>query len=253
MCYDGIPSCKCMHAHVHVSIHLGQLTQKEKQFTHNAYTLRWLHYSPEGCSLCKFMDGQKGRNSHIHHHPARVEYRPPAPKGWCKDVCPFIMDYNTYMGGVDRGDQVRGYNSCRTNCRKFYKYIFHFLLDVAITNAFILQKRFYEDAPFSSIKEFQLKLASELIGDYCSRKRAGRSGGVLRSLPLRHFPTIPESDPMKKAKHKRARCTRCYSRSKWSVLTSWYCLQCQVWLCHTGEQNTDCFMMWHTQHIPEQS
>ena len=61
--------------------------------------------------------------------------------------------------------------------------IFHFLLDMAITNAFILQKGYCEDAPFSSIKEFRLKLASELIGDYCSRRRAGRSG-VVRSLPL---------------------------------------------------------------------
>ena len=79
------------------------------------------------------------------------------------------MDYNTYMGGVDRGDQVRGYYSCRTKCRIFYKYRFHFLLDV-ITNAFILQKGYCEDTPFSSIKEFQPNLASELIGDYCSRK-----------------------------------------------------------------------------------
>ena len=102
--------------------------------------------------------------------------------------CPMsVLDYNTYMGSVDRGDQVRGYYSCRMKCRKFYKYIFHFLLDVAITNAFILQKGYCEDAPFSSIKEFELKLASELIGDYCSRKRAGRSGGVVCSLALRQF------------------------------------------------------------------
>ena len=55
--------------------------------------------------------------------------------------CPLsIIDYNNFMGGVDRGDQVQGYYSCRTKCRKFYKYIFHFLLDVVITNAYILQK-----------------------------------------------------------------------------------------------------------------
>ena len=84
------------------------------------------------------------------------------------------------MGGVDRGDQVRGYYSCRTKCRKFYKYIFHFLPDIAITNAFILQKGYCSSAPFKAIKEFRLQLASELIGDYCSRRRAGRGSGVVR-------------------------------------------------------------------------
>ena len=169
--------------------------------------------------------------------------------------CPTsIMDYNNFMGGVDRGDQLRGYYSCRTKCRKFYRYIFYFLLDVAITNAFILQKGYCVNAPFSNIKEFRLKLASKLVGDYCSRKRAGRSGGVVRSLPLRHFPTtIPEAVPTRKAKHRRSRCTRCYDRSKRSVSTSWYCPQCQVWLCHTGERSTDCFLSWHTQLGPEQS
>ena len=161
--------------------------------------------------------------------------------------CPLsIMEYNNFMGGVDRGDQVRGYYSCRTKCRKFYKYIFHFLLDVAITNAYILQKGYHSSAPFKTIKEFRLQLASELIGDYCSRRRAGRGSGVVRSLSLRHFPTtIPEEDPNKKAKHKRARCCRCYSRSKKSVYTSWYCPECKVWLCHTGERHTDCFMSYH--------
>ena len=56
---------------------------------------------------------------------------------WQKDgtrvtvPCPLLINYNQFMGGIDRGDQVRGFYTCRTKCRKFYKYIFHFLLDVA--------------------------------------------------------------------------------------------------------------------------
>ena len=54
--------------------------------------------------------------------------------------CPrSVRLYNEYMGGVDRGDQLRGsYHIC-LKCMKNYKYIFGFLLDVAITNAYIPQ------------------------------------------------------------------------------------------------------------------
>ena len=124
--------------------------------------------------------------------------------------CPLsIIDYNQFMGGVDRGDQIRGYYSCRTKCRKFYKYIFYFLFDVAVTNAYIFQKGYCGSVPFRTIKAFRLQLATELIGDYCSRRRIGRGAvGVIRTLPLRHYPTtIAEEDPTKKAKHKRARPT----------------------------------------------
>jgi hypothetical protein len=40
-------------------------------------------------------------------------------------LCPeAIIMYNQSMGGVDRGDQFRGYLNCKVKSRKFYKYIF---------------------------------------------------------------------------------------------------------------------------------
>ena len=60
--------------------------------------------------------------------------------------CPSsISEYNTYMRGVDRGDQIRGYYKTRTKCRKFYKYIFWFLFDTAITNSYVLHKNYRAD------------------------------------------------------------------------------------------------------------
>ena len=51
---------------------------------------------------------------------------------WTEVTCPTaIISYNQHMGGVDRGDQMSGYYSCRTGCRKFCRYIFQFLLDVS--------------------------------------------------------------------------------------------------------------------------
>ena len=73
--------------------------------------------------------------------------------------CPqSIILYNTYMG-VDRGDQLRGYNHCHTKSRKFYTYIFYFLLDVAITNSSILMKHHTAKGSKMTIKDFRLKLA----------------------------------------------------------------------------------------------
>ena len=94
--------------------------------------------------------------------------------------CPqSIILYNTYMGGVDRGDQLRGYYRCHTRSRKFYKYIFYFLLDVAITNNNHTSK-----GSKMTIKDFWLELASELIGDYCSHRRRGRtSSSSIHPLP----------------------------------------------------------------------
>ena len=85
--------------------------------------------------------------------------------------CPAsIISYNKFMGGVDRRDQLRRYYSCRAK-RKFYKYIFTFLLVVVITNAFILMKHYTSSNKFTNIKSFRIQLAKELIGDYSSQRR----------------------------------------------------------------------------------
>ena len=110
-------------------------------------------------------------------------------------TCPeSIICYNEHMGGVDCGDQFHGYYSCRTKSRKFYKYIFTFLLNVAITNAFILMKHYCPTCPFANIKSFRLQLAKELMAEYCSRRRRGRGGTIIRPLPYRHFPITMEDE-----------------------------------------------------------
>ena len=99
--------------------------------------------------------------------------------GTCTSVtCPkSITDYNTYTSRVDRGDQLRGYYSCLSKSRKFYKYIYHFLLDVTITNAYVLHCN-HSHSPSSSVKEFRLQLANKLVGNYCSRRFPGWFGNT---------------------------------------------------------------------------
>ena len=158
--------------------------------------------------------------------------------------CPeSVMLYNKHMGGVDRGDQKRGYYQCRTKSRKFYKYIFYFLFDVSITNTYILLHQF-SDYTTSNIKDYRIQLAKLLIDDYCSRRRPGRGEGLVRPLPLRHF-SIKIKHPSNPNWHKRGRCERCKVGNK-RVDSMWWCQECGVWLCHSGDSDTDCFLAWHT-------
>lgn len=160
-------------------------------------------------------------------------------------LCPdSIIAYNQHMGGVDRGDQLRGYYSCRSKSRKFYKYIFYFLLDVAITNAFVLYKHYHHQPAkcLLAVKDFRVLLAKQLIGSYSSRRTPGRKGEISRRLPITHFPF---NENRQHPTRKRGRCAFCTKRSK-RTDSSWKCKECDVWLCHSGDTNTDCFYLWHT-------
>ena len=51
---------------------------------------------------------------------------------------PNVVLYNRFMGGVDHHDQFCSYYELRSKSKKFYTYIFWFLLDACIINAFLL-------------------------------------------------------------------------------------------------------------------
>ena len=134
------------------------------------------------------------------------------------------------MAAVDKGNQSRGYYHCRIKSRKFYKYIYYFLIDVTITNAFILY-RGWSGATEITIKQFRIQLAKELIGEYCSRYRAEYNGSLIKPLPFSHFPMkITATSP---GQRNRGRCTYCYQQKK-RCDSQWYCHECGVWLCHPG-------------------
>ena len=154
--------------------------------------------------------------------------------------CPeAIQLYNKYMAGVDRGDQLREYYACRTKSRKFYRYIFYFLFDIAITNAHILQKNFCPENVHKNVKEFRLQLAWVLMGDYSCRC----------TLSLLHFPIrIPDKSLQKN--FKPGRCAYC-KESHLHKDTTWFCRECEVWLYHNGDVHGDCFLQWHKGMQPE--
>ena len=155
--------------------------------------------------------------------------------------CPYnIINYNKHMGGVDRNDQLRQYYCVRLKSHKFYKYIFWFTFELAVSNAYILS-RFLETTGvrLDGYVDFRLELAKQLIGNYNSRKQRGRPSVTPVTSPIispLHFPIRAE---------KRSKCHHCYKRKqlKW---TYWRCQTCEKYYCHTGHQDTDCFLLSHT-------
>ena len=89
---------------------------------------------------------------------------------------------------------------------------FEFILDVAITNAFILLSNYLPiAAKLRSWKEFRAELAMSLIGEYNSRKVPGRQ------------PSLPSLRPTTLMKmEKRSRCSYC-NANKIAKYTYWKC------------------------------
>ena len=160
-----------------------------------------------------------------------------------------IISYNKWMGGVDRGDQLRQYYQLRLKSRKVYKYIFWFLVDISITNAFVLhQFNTSTSTRPSPFKAFRLELAKGLIGAYNSRKRAAPTAAPVVPRPRR--PTSLAHFPLRRptgSKKGMARCWYCSHTRRQPLRreTMWYCGECELYLCHTGVRETDCFMAHH--------
>jgi len=163
--------------------------------------------------------------------------------------CPTaITTYNQYMGGVDRGDQLRHYYQLRLKSTKNYKYLFWFIVDVAITNAYILH-HYTVLTPSSCeqqrLKWFRLQLAEALIGDYNSRQKIGRprsSTAHPQPIPVpQHFPTKSE------VKRRCVYCQTCRS-PPCRRESRWHCADCEgsPSLCLTGSADSqDCWRLWH--------
>lgn len=157
----------------------------------------------------------------------------------CPAAC---ADYNKFMGGVDRGDQLRGYYHNQVRSRKFYKYIANFMFGVAVTNAFILY-RIKNPGKNTKLKKFREVLAVQLTKNYCTRRTAGRKSHIIQPLPYQHFPRKTPNETGRK----RGRCVLC-QESKIRADTPWKCMDCGVWLCHQGTED-DCFLKWHKKNI----
>ena len=174
--------------------------------------------------------------------------RPDAPP--TKPTC--ICDYIVSMRGVDRSDQLlQYYTVLRRTCKWWVKLFLH-LLNILITNAYILYTKSTPEHPLSQ-HGFRLSLAKALVaeaGEDAPRpQRPGRrSTDQQERLIGKHFASPTCIQPREGAKRRNPMrdCVACNKPAKHRVghkrkQTQYECRKCGVALCISP-----CFEVYHT-------
>ena len=146
-----------------------------------------------------------------------------------------INDYNRFMGGVDKNDEMLAtYSSVRKSMTWTKKVVFHFI-EEAVLNAFVLNKKHNNR---KRLLKFKLEAITFLLA----------SGGSDVAAPIatdrlsgRHFPEAIPPTPMKANPQKRCVvCTRNGRRKE----TRYQCGDCPE---RPGLCAAPCFRVFHTQ------
>ena len=146
-----------------------------------------------------------------------------------KIPCPeLVSSYNTYMGGVDKNDQMKSYYPIPEAGKKWWSRVFYDLMDRSIHNSFVLEQESTHHAKRSQ-KLFRNDLAKQLIGNFSSRRKHGRPSDehLLARHVERHFPDFLPTNV--KGKTLERRCKVCYDGGR-VKRTSYYCPDCDVGL-----------------------
>lgn len=146
-------------------------------------------------------------------------------------MCPLpVREYCQNMGGVDLADQKRCYYSVGRPSKKWWKYIFHFILNTSIVNSFVLYD--LTNSPQASSHgnrqlTFRKKLAEQLIGDFTSR---------CGFPPIPIIPKFSATGSRQELQHillkstKSRRCRFCLNNEK-VKRTIFYCEKCDIPIC----------------------
>lgn len=114
---------------------------------------------------CSEVERQK-RGENAHHCPRPLcgvkEEEDPTGSWWLPGE-PYCVDqYNTFMGGVDRSDQLLSYYGFAHRTVKWWKRLFFHLLDVAVCNSYTLYTQSTQNKKLTH-KEYRVSLAKAFL------------------------------------------------------------------------------------------
>ena len=145
-----------------------------------------------------------------------------------------INDYNKYMGGVDRNDELIGtYSSVRKSMKWTKKVAFHFI-EEAILNSFLLSKKANNKKRFLDYKMESISFLSAGGSTASAPDAADRFSG-------RHFPEV--IPPTAKKQKPQKRCVVCNDNGRRKE-TTYQCKKCPE---NPGLCAAPCFESYHTK------
>ena len=153
-----------------------------------------------------------------------------------------VYNYNQYMGGVDRSDQLIKYYNVLRQTKKYWKTLFFHCIDIAAINAHIMNKEIV-DKPLS-----QYLFRESLVRSLCGVRtihipRLSLQGGRQSSsgINVDHRPVRIEL--------RQQLCVYCKIVHKVKRRTTTKCRECEVPLCCRAR---DCCAQWHHRNFMKQ-
>ena len=147
---------------------------------------------------------------------------------------PPVSAYQRFMGGVDRCMQHRAKNHVGRPSKKFWKFFFNFILELAMINAFEIWRRSpgtKSEKTRYHLLDFRVQVAEQLIGGFRGRKR----GYPLKDVSTAHV--------LGKLNRNRSTCKWCIKQGEKKRKDTVYgCKSCNIHLCSIG-----CFRRYHEQ------
>ena len=167
-----------------------------------------------------------------------------------------ITEYNKFMGGVDKGDQLLSYYGFPHRTIKWWKRAFFFLFDAAIVNSYIMYTKSHSTGRKLTHEQFRIQLAKELLelATTMSTTTAPLSPSVhgphhqhqqpLTCLQECHFPgQYGKSESGRQIQRCCGVCSNKKGRGK--KTTIFYCKECDIPMCIIP-----CFELHHTKIDP---
>ncbi|CAG5026014.1 unnamed protein product [Parnassius apollo] len=151
-----------------------------------------------------------------------------------------LAEYNKYMSGIDRQDQMLSYYPCERKTLRWYKKLFVHILQMQVLNAYIIYNRY--SGKNLNMYDFRMALSEELLPPVCVEtvQTSRRNGHKLTKIDATTTENKSDGPGLVRltTRIKRKVCRYCSISKKIRKQTTFHCTLCDG---QPGFCNQECF------------